>query len=277
MRRTLKQPPRYTVDKGGGDMDIVLVLAVGLNFFVELLLLAAANRLCGYPSGLKRGLIAAALGGLYSAVCLTGSASFLQSMVCRMLVWLAMGLISYGLHKGALRRCVVFMILSMALGGLSVMSTKDGFSAILPTAAILWGVCSLVLGGRLRQREYVAVKLGLGEKRMRLRALVDTGNTLRDPLTGEPVLVVGAEAARFLLGLSQAQLESPIVTMEQCPVPGLRLIPYRSVGRASGMLLAIKLTDMTVDGKPFSGLVAFAPQQLGRGEDFEALAGGSIS
>lgn len=257
-------------------MDAVLILAVVLNFCVELLLLAAANRLCGYPAGLNRGLIAAALGGIYSAICLMGGTSFLQSMVCRLFVWLAMGLISYGLHKGALRRCVVFMILSMALGGLSVMSTRDGFSALLPTAAILWGVCSLVFGGRLRQREYVKATLRFHGRQIKLQALVDTGNTLCDPVTGEQVLIVGPEVARVLLGLTQAQLESPIVTMERCPVQGLRLIPYRSVGQSAGMLLAIKMEETMIDGKPFSGLVAFAPQQLGRGEDFEALAGGSI-
>ena len=257
-------------------MDTVLVLAVVLNFCVELLLLAAANRLCGYPAGLKRGLLAAALGAVYSGICLIGCPRFLQSMLCRMAVWLVMGMIGYGLHAAALRRCVVFMILSMALSGLTAMSTRDGFSGLLPTAGLLWGVCALVFGGRLRQRELVKVKLRFGARQLQLQALVDTGNTLRDPVTGEQVLIVGPEVARVLLGLTQAQLESPIVTMEQCPVPGLRLIPYRSVGRASGMLLAIKMEETIIDGKPFSGLVAFAPQQLGRGEDFEALAGGSI-
>jgi stage II sporulation protein GA (sporulation sigma-E factor processing peptidase) len=254
-------------------MDVVLILAVGLNFCVELLLLAAANRLCGYPVRLKRGLIAAALGGLYSAVCLVGSTSFLQSMVCRMLVWLAMGLISYGLHKGALRRCVVFMILSMALGGLSVMSTKDGFSAILPTAAILWGVCSLVLGGRLRQREYVAVKLGFGEKRMRLRALVDTGNTLRDPISGEQVLICGADVGEELTGIPQSLFADPTQLGLSGKLPGMRLLSYRTVGLQGSVLPAVRLRGCRVDGVVADPLVAFAPEIIGSGE-YRMLTGG---
>jgi len=88
-------------------------------------------------------------------------------------------------------------------------------------------------------------------------------------------LVVGADVAEQMLGLTQEQLLSPIETMEQGKIPGLRLIPYRSVGNANGMMLAVKMERVCVGDQETGNLVAFAPQILGAGE-FEALAGGVL-
>ena len=70
-----------------------------------------------------------------------------------------------------------------------------------------------------------------------LQALVDTGNMLTDPLTGTQVLVLGAQLGKTLLGLEQPQLEDPIAAMQRNPMKGLRLLPYSSVGRHTGLML----------------------------------------
>ena len=60
-----------------------------------------------------------------------------------------------------------------------------------------------------------------------LTALVDTGNLLRDPLTGLPVIVVSRQAARKLTSLpAPGQL-----------LPGMRLISVRTA--AGSALMAI--------------------------------------
>lgn len=79
-------------------------------------------------------------------------------------------------------------------------------------------------------RRLLPVRLSGNGKQLRLTALADTGNELRDPITGQSVLVIGCEAAGQLTGLTRAQLRHPLETLTAAPLPGLRLIPYRAVG-----------------------------------------------
>ena len=103
-------------------------------------------------------------------------------------------------------------------------------------------------------------------------ALRDTGNTLRDPITGGEVLVIGADAAGELTGLTQAQLRNPIDSLGT--IPGLRLIPYHSIGNEGGFLLALKLQNVKIGSWKGSSLVAFAPEGLNLEGTYQALTGG---
>ena len=77
-----------------------------------------------------------------------------------------------------------------------------------------------------------------------------------------------------MTGLTFQQLQHPMETLMLHPVPGLRLIPYRSVGNAGGFLLAKRFADVTIGDKKQSAMVAFAAEGLGKGEIYQALTGG---
>ena len=125
-------------------------------------------------------------------------------------------------------------------------------------------------------REYVPVELTYGVKTVSIIALRDSGNTLRDPISGEQVLVVSGEVAEKLTGLTQEQLSAPLKTLMCRPVPGLRLIPYRAVGQAGDMLLAMRFDGVKIGHRTQSAVVAFAAEGLGRGDVYQALTGGVI-
>ena len=59
-------------------------------------------------------------------------------------------------------------------------------------------------------------------------------------------------------------------------IPGLRLVPYRTVGNDSGMLLALRIPKVKIGTWQGSSLVAFAPEGLQPGEEYQALIGGHI-
>lgn len=108
-------------------------------------------------------------------------------------------------------------------------------------------------------------------------ALIDTGNTLRDPVTGLPVLVADSDAAGKLLNLSSKELQHPVETLSSGKYAGLRLIPYSAVGQPSGLMLGLRVDQLVVDGRQMEMLVAFAPQRIGQGRSFQALAGGMVA
>ena len=134
----------------------------------------------------------------------------------------------------------------------------------------------MAFGGQVGGRKYANVTLTYDGKTATVVALRDTGNCLKDPITGESVLVVSGDVAHRLTGLSQSQIGNPMETMIQNPMAGLRLIPFCSVGNPGGMLLALPFDDCTIDGIRRRTLVAFAPDALGRGEVYQALTGGVI-
>lgn len=263
-----------TVFAGGGKV-VYLDLVMVLNFAVDFLLLMGTNGLSGFPVAPKRAALAAALGGVYGGMCLLPGFRFLGGTVWRLVFLALMSVMAFGWNRSALRRGTLFVLLSMALGGIALGLGDGGVSALLGSAAGIALLCSVGFYGKAGGRKYTKVELVYRGKRRALTALCDTGNTLRDPVTGEQVLVVGADVAEELLGLTPQALASPVETMTKAQIPGLRLIPYRAVGQPCGMLLAMKMEEVRIAGRLRGDVVAFAPQKLGN-EGYEALAGGSL-
>ena len=255
-------------------MRIYLDLVVILNFFVDFLLLLGTNRLSGFPVEGKRLVLAAALGGLYSGACLLKGFRFLGNLLWRLVSLGGMAGIAFGWNRSTLKRCGVFVLLSMALGGVALGMGKTNIPSLILSAGGMWLLCRVAFGEGIGQREYVPIELTYGENRASLIALRDSGNTLRDPVTGEPVLVIAGDVASRLTGLTKQQLSSPMETLVQKPIPGLRLVPYQAVGQAGGMLLAMRFENVKIGSRRQRAVVAFAAQGLGEGQMYQALTGG---
>lgn len=257
-------------------MTVYLDLVVILNFLVDLLLMLGTNRLAGYPAGYRRCILAAALGGAYAGGCLIPGFSFLGGSFWRLVFLALMAGTAFGWNRSAVQRGAVFILLSMALGGIAAGFGRGSFLMLIVSALAMWLLCRVSFRGSLGQREYVPVELCWQEKTVRLIALRDTGNTLRDPLTGEQVLVAGADVGTELLGLTDYQLCHPVETLAAAPVPGLRLVPYHAVGQPGGMLLALRMQNAKIGNTYGDPLVAFAPEVLARGEVYRMLTGGTV-
>ena len=262
--------------QGGDALTVYLDLVMILNFLVDFLLLMGSSRLSGFPLEIRRLLLAAGLGAVYSGVCMRPGFRFLGNVLWRTVCLVLMSAMAFGVNRGALKRGGIFVILSMALGGIALSFGKTDFLGLLLAAACIWILSHISFGDRIGGREYANVTLTYEGKTATVVALRDTGNGLKDPVTGESVLVISGDVASRLTGLSQSQIASPMETVMQRPVAGLRLIPFCSVGNAGGMLLALPFDDCAIDGIRRRTLVAFAPDGLGRGEVYQALTGGAI-
>ena len=86
-----------------------------------------------------------------------------------------------------------------------------------------------------RQKEQEAdVSLFWKGRNIALRALVDTGNRLREPITQKPVSILDAESARKFLGDGWEREN------------GFFLVPYHSIGREHGWMRAVILDKMQI-------------------------------
>lgn len=254
-------------------MTVYLDGVMLLNFLVDFLLLLAAGRLCGFPVKVARAVGGGAVGGVYAAFCLLPGFAFLGGVFWRAVSLAAMAVVAYGLSMSALQRGLIFVFLCLSLGGAVMGIGSGGILGIVCAAGVLCLLCFVGFRGKVRSSIYLPVEVSYGEKRLKLTALQDTGNTLCDPVTGQQVLVIGADAAQFLTGLTLSQLKKPVESVGA--IPGLRLIPYHSVG-GSGFLLAMRLQSVRIGSWQGSALVAFAPEGLSREGAYQALTGGVL-
>ena len=263
----------------GKEVDVLTVyldLVMMLNFLVDFLLLLGTNRLSGFPAAPGRCALGALFGSIYAGFCLLPGFRFLGNFLWRCVSLCLMAAAAFGLRRDAVKRGGVFLLLSLALGGMALCFTRQNFAALTLGAAGVWLLCRVSFGDGAVGREYVPVTLTYGGKTVSFTALRDTGNTLRDPITGEPVLVVSGEVGEALTGLTQRQLSSPLETIAARPLPGLRLIPYHAVGNKGGLLLAMRFPDTIVGKKQRNTLVAFAAEGLEGTGMYQALTGGAL-
>ena len=257
-------------------MTVYLDLVMVLNFLVDLFLLLGTNRLAGFPSEWKRCIGAALLGAVYSGACMLPGFRFLGNLLWRGVSLGLMSAVAFGLDKSAVKRGGIFLLLSMAMGGIAMSMGRGDWAGIVLCGALCWGLCRISFGGNVGQQEYVPVTLHHSGATAAVIALRDSGNTLRDPVTGEQVMILAGHIAQRLTGLTEDQLRHPLETIAERSLPGLRLIPYCSVGCAEGFLLALRFEDVKIGNRQRSALVAFAPDGLGRGAVYQALTGGTL-
>ena len=283
----------------GTDMTVVYIDSLFLlNLIMDYLLLLAAAKLAGEPIRRLRLALGAALGALYAAaVCLPGL-GFLAHPLCKLGAAVLMVLLGFGGSRRLLRALLVFFGISCAFGGgiFAIgllggrgLSLKNGilYSAmdlriLLLSAAICYVGFTLIFHRTARHtaRELTPAVLTLGEKRVALTALVDTGNTLTDPVTGRPVMVAEGEKLSPLLPepLGPEALRDPVGSLERLSRAGegqrFRLLPYQAVGVECGMLLALRLDQAQVGTEDYGGiLVALSPTRVSDGGGYSALIG----
>ncbi len=251
-------------------MAVYLDLVILLNFLVDFLLLLGTNRLMGFRAEPVRCAFAATLGGIYGGACMLHGFHFLGNNFWRLCILLLIALCAFGIERSAWKRCGIFLLLSMALGGVAVCFGRRDVPALILAAGGIWLLCRFGFGGNVGGREYVPMRLSYGGNVVELTALQDSGNTLRDPISGEGVFIIGGDAAEKLTGLTEAQLRAPLETLAQHPIPGLRLIPFHAVG-GGGMLLALRLDAVTLGNRTRPAIVAFSAENIGNGGGYQAL------
>lgn len=242
-----------------------------INFSMDFLCLFLVARLLAKPFSLPRTVLAAALGGIYSvtALFLTLGAwgRLADLLVCVLICAVAFGDKREGWSSLALLSGA-FVLASMLLGGVMTAifnlmnradppldSFADDDSIPLWLFALVTAAASLItwIGGRfLRRRGQIPeaqVEIQLGGRKTVIRAMCDSGNLLRDTVSGKPVIVSDIKNAVNLLPVDCAHItEWNADTVQALPPPlaaRVRLIPTSSVG-ADGILLALRPDSVVI-------------------------------
>lgn len=216
------------------------------------LLLALGQRL-GPRRCWWRLLLASALGGALCALGVAGgrwegriTAWFMTAMVPA----LAFPHLPKGLRRGA---AITVLVASLASGGLCRLFLSLGASPGMASLAPLALPGLMALSGHAAWTECSQIIIRGNGRKVTLTAMVDSGNLLRDPITGLPVIVCSRKALVPLL---------PPPSPEGL-TPGMRLISVRTV--AGTALMAVFRPQETLvrcggTWRKVTALVGIAPQ-----------------
>jgi len=223
-------------------IDSLLLLNIGMNLY----LLELTNCILHHTVRWKRVLFGAVCGGISSVIpfILPGKVGvlmgigFLLDIVC--MSFITFRVINIGVYLKILE---VLSLLTIVFGTLLQYTIWRLPERIQMTPLVLLLVGGLFFIGirrgvcRRNQSGQCKVILKNGKFRMRIDALVDTGNSLIEPISGEPVAVLDRGVFENLfLGVKPA---------------GFRVIPYRSIDQQAGILPGYLIPEMIVEWKGF--------------------------
>lgn len=260
-------------------MEIIYIdLHFLLNLALDYLICLVSARVCGVKLKRLRYLLSALLGGTYSVLVLLPGMDFMGSGAYQLGCASLMGLIAYGAERSLLRCTAVFLGISALFGGaVSALGGALSIEMLLISFALCYGALTLFFKGSaaMPEQKRVAVEVHLGEKRAEFMALVDTGNSLSDPVTGSAVMVACPHAVKALFKEESWLTElSPTELLEvSAHIPELkgrfRLVPYSAVG-SRGMLAAFRPDALRIEGRERRELLV-ALSAAAAGDGFEAI------
>ena len=269
-----------------------------INFSMDFLCFYLSAKIMSVRLSTLRAILAAILGGIYSGIVLFFSAGYFFSLALDLAVCFLLCAIAFGRKNGLFFSSVVFFSVSMALGGFMTalfnLFNRLGFSSLERTEdmddgisvwlfallALVSGVITL-LGGRFFKRNAKVRKVELriteGKRRKVFNALVDSGNLLRDPISGVACIVVDVRAARgvFDKTLLDVAAREGICAMESLApdvAKRVRVIPSFSAA-GEKMLLGLRAEGLSVicEGKEYESDALLVFTRLDGAQGAEAL------
>jgi stage II sporulation protein GA (sporulation sigma-E factor processing peptidase) len=158
----------------------------------------------------------------------------------------------------------------------SAVGTLVGILMAQAGVRVLWGWVMAL--GRVVQGLY-RLQVTIGGATVTLPALLDTGNHLKEPLGGQPVVVVEEAALAPVLPpeLAAVRCREDVQRLSPSWLHRFRLVPYRGVGQTAGELVAFRPDRLAVrhrlgrTWRAVGGWVAIVPGRLHETGAFRAL------
>ena len=257
----------------------------GLSVFTDYLLCLVTARFCSLRLRRGRYLAAAVFGGVYAVAVFLPGLAWLAHPLCELCAAGVMGLVAFGGEEKLFRCLAAFLAVSASFGGAAfAVALRQGdapppdlrmLALVFVGSYVLLTLLSLTRQRRAREHR-VEAAITLGDRRAAFTALEDSGNCLRDSLTGKAVMLVSPAALRPLFPGCEPLLETPdAVTLVECAgaFPELRgrfrLLQCRSVAGET-LLAAFRPDAVRIDGKMRDDLLC-AVSSAARGDGFEGI------
>lgn len=249
-------------------IDVVLIENLIMNYII----LFTTGLILKLKIQPIRILIASLLGAIYSIIAYAGVLKIYSSFILKIVLSVLIVYIAFNPQsvKKMWKDLLIFYLTSFVFGGAAFaliyivkpqdIIMKNGlFLGTYPLKTVMLGAViafiiiitafSIVKSKISKKDMFCEIETKINNKIIRTKAMIDTGNMLKEPITNTPVVVVEhtllyecipKEILNNLENIIGGDFEKVPEHIKEKYISRLKLIPFSSLGKQNGMLLGIK-------------------------------------
>lgn len=291
-------------------MTIYIDIVIIENLIMNYIILCATGIVSKNKIRPLRLIMASLLGAIYSVVAYMKILEIYSNIVLKILLSVIIVYIAYNPQtvKKLWKTLVMFYLVSFVFGGVAFsliyiikpqdIIMKNGlFLGTYPLKTIILGAivafAIIIIAVKIIRKKFTTkdiicdIEIILNNKKINTKALIDTGNMLKEPITNTPVVVVEKillyecipkEILNNINQIIGGDLEKIPQQIQSQYISKLKLIPFSSLGKQNGMLLGIKVQKIKIikESEEITKeniIVGIYQQSLTKNGEYQALMG----
>lgn len=249
-------------------IDVVLIENLIMNYII----LFATGIILKIKIKNLRLIIASLIGAIYTLISYISNLQIYSNMIFKIILSIVIVYIAFYPQnvKYMCKYVLIFYLTSFAFGGaafaliyivkpqetlikngmfLGTFSIKTILLSALIAFFVIVTAFSIVKNKISKKDMFCNIKIEINEKIIETKAMLDTGNLLKEPITNTPVVVVEhtllydcipKEILNNIDNILGGDFEKIPEEIKMRYIPKLKVIPFSSLGKQNGMLLGIK-------------------------------------
>lgn len=291
-------------------MTIYLDLIFLENFILNMIILYAVGIETKTKIKHLKTILASLIGSLYAIITFTIKNKFVSSIMMKIILSIIMVYISFNSknYKELIKKTLFFYFTSFAFGGgaLAVIymvntekiSIQNGIiSGNYTLFTITFGVMIAfivtlisfkLIKNKISKNDLIRnITIKINNKYIKVKAMIDTGNFLKEPITNIPVIVVEDKLLRNIIHkeildnierILGGDLDNISEKIKNEYMSKMRVIPFTSLGKQHGMLLGIKAQEVIIEEnnetrKLNKVIIGLYNRKLNKKNEYQALIG----
>ena len=245
-------------------MTIYLDIVFLENVFINYTILIATTMLLKQKFKFGKALISRTLGYISSIILFLIKSSLLIEISLKILISVIMILIVYG-KKKFLRNILFFYLTSLVFGGVATiiifsikpesLNISEKFSngtilikniikASIISTVVIFIVSKLIKNNELKKRNIYDLEIFYKGKMLKIKAFLDSGNLLKEPITGKSVIIVEKDSLKGIVERDVIDNLKNILSGKWLKDVNAKfsffIIPFVSLGNDNGILIGFK-------------------------------------
>ena len=255
-------------------IDVVFIENLIMNYII----LFATSIIIKIKVKHIRLILASILGAIYYIIAYMSILEMYSSVILKIILSVIIVYIAYNPQnvKNMWKYLVIFYMTSFVFGGAAFaliyivkpqdILMKNGlFLGTYPLKTIILGTIvafvvivtsfKLVKSKISKKDMFCTIKININKVEIETKAMIDTGNLLKEPISNTPVIVVEhtllydcmpKEILNNLENILGGDFENISEEVKNKYISKLKVIPFSSLGKQNGMLIGIKPEEVTV-------------------------------
>lgn len=283
------------------------------NIIMNSIILYATSIIIKQKTKFFRIIISSGIGAIYSIALYLTNLKIYTSIISKIILSIIMIYIAFkpSNFKNVFKQVVIFYLTSFIFGGVALnlinnfnsdkISIKNGiytgedvFKVIILGAIfalIIVKISIKIIKNKLIPKDmYCKIKMKINEKTVETKAMIDTGNLVKEPITNIPVVIVESSLLNGIIpkeildnleNILCGNLSNISLEIQNEYFTKLRCIPFSSLGKENGMLVGIKIPEILVqkddeEKKTSNIIIGLYNKTLTKRGEYRALVGADL-